>query len=83
MIRSTVSLYCKEKPFLKRAFSVRSENYTADLFEIKTKGIYPNAYKTIIKQTKKEIETARYPKLLNKVEDIDRYNVVFIGTSNW
>lgn len=54
-----------------------------DLFEIKTEGTYPDDYKPMTEQVKKEIEAGYRPKLLNKIENISQYDVVFIGSPNW
>ncbi len=54
-----------------------------DLFEIKTEGTYPDDYKPMTEQVKKEIEAGYRPKLLNKIENINQYDVVFIGSPNW
>lgn len=54
-----------------------------DLFEIKTEGTYPDDYEPMTEQVKKEIDAGYRPKLLNKVENIGQYDVIFIGSPNW
>lgn len=54
-----------------------------DLFEIKTFEPYPADYNTVLALAKKELNAAHRPKLASKVENIDAYDVVFIGYPNW
>lgn len=54
-----------------------------DLFEIKTEGTYPEEYRPMTVQAKKEIEDGYRPKLTTSVEDMAQYDTVFIGSPNW
>lgn len=54
-----------------------------DLFEIKAEGEYPKEYKPMTVQAKKEIDANFRPKLLSSVDDIKKYDVIFIGSPNW
>lgn len=54
-----------------------------DLFEIQTVQTYPASYNDLIDQAKKEINAGYKPELKNKVADISKYDVVFIGSPNW
>ena len=60
-----------------------SKNVGGDLFEIKTEGEYPQEYSAMVQQAKKEIANGYRPKLLNKVENMAQYDVIFIGSPNW
>jgi flavodoxin len=53
------------------------------IFEIVTVGPYPNNYDGVVKQAKQEQESGYKPTLKTKVENIESYNVVFIGYPNW
>lgn len=55
----------------------------ADIVEIKTVDAYPTDYQTLVDQAKKEINANYKPKLTSKVEHIDSYDVIFIGSPNW
>lgn len=59
------------------------EKIGGDLFEIKTEGSYPEEYRPMIVQAKKEIEDGYRPKLTTSVENISQYDIVFIGSPNW
>jgi flavodoxin len=54
-----------------------------DLFEIKAEGTYPESYRPMTEQAKKEINDGFRPKLLTKVENMAQYDVVFLGSPNW
>ena len=54
-----------------------------DLFEIKTTGSYPESYRPMTEQAKKEIEAGYRPELTTRVENMAQYDVVFLGSPNW
>ncbi|MGN0904042.1 MAG: flavodoxin [Alphaproteobacteria bacterium] len=54
-----------------------------DLFEIQTAQPYPEVYRALTDQAKKEIADGYRPALKNKVPDISGYDVVFVGSPNW
>lgn len=59
------------------------EKTGGDLFEIKTEGTYPDEYRPMTRQAQKEIRDGYRPKLTTAVDDIARYDVVFLGSPNW
>ncbi len=54
-----------------------------DLFEIKAEGTYPDEYRPMTEQAKKEIGAGFRPKLTTSVADMAQYDIVFIGSPNW
>ena len=54
-----------------------------DLFEIVAVSKYPHDYDETVKQARKELETSYRPQLESEVEDIESYDLVFIGYPNW
>lgn len=54
-----------------------------DLFKIETVDEYPPSYQEVLKVSKVEIENQYKPPLKKSVENIDKYDVVFVGTPNW
>lgn len=54
-----------------------------DIFEIKTEGSYPQEYRQMTQQAKKEIQDGFRPKLTTQVADISQYDIVFLGSPNW
>lgn len=54
-----------------------------DIFEIKTVTPYPDDYQQCVNIAKKEKEENARPKLAAKVENMDEYNVIFVGYPIW
>jgi len=54
-----------------------------DIFEIKTLDPYPTDYNTVVDQAKKEQKENYRPKLATKIENMDSYDVIFVGYPNW
>lgn len=53
------------------------------LFEIKPVRPYPSEYRECTVQAKKEIQEGVRPELAARVEDMGKYDVIFIGSPNW
>lgn len=53
------------------------------LFEIIPETPYPQDYNETVQQAKKEIADGFKPALKTKINDIDSYDLVFIGSPNW
>ncbi len=51
----------------------------ADEFEIKTVKPYPESYQECTEVVKKELEENARPELSSKVEDLSKYEVIFLG----
>lgn len=54
-----------------------------DIFEIQPEKPYPTDYDAVVKQAKEEISADYRPALKGKVNNLDQYDVVFVGTPNW
>lgn len=59
------------------------ENVGGDIFETKTEDAYPTDYNAVVDQAKKEKADNYRPKLATKVENMDSYDVIFLGYPNW
>ena len=59
------------------------EKVGGDIFEIVTVNPYPMDYDAVVDQAKQEQEDNYRPELATKVENMDSYDVVFIGYPNW
>ncbi|MDE6494514.1 MAG: NAD(P)H-dependent oxidoreductase [Bacteroidales bacterium] len=55
----------------------------ADLFEIKTVEAYPEEYQAVVDQAKKEIADRVRPAIQALPENLEDYDVVFVGSPNW
>jgi flavodoxin len=55
----------------------------SDVFQIKTVKSYPDDYTETTEVAKEEKRKNARPELTEKVEDMDSYDVIFIGYPNW
>jgi len=53
------------------------------LFEIKPVKAYPADYNACVDQAKKECREGFKPELAIKVDDLKKYDVIFVGSPNW
>ena len=59
-------------------------SWGADLFSIQTQERYPDTYdETIDAQGQQEQQEGARPALRSQVEDMDSYDVIFLGYPNW
>lgn len=59
------------------------EATNGDIFEIETIDTYPSEYKSTTEQAKKEIKEGYKPAIKSKVNNINDYEIVFIGSPCW
>lgn len=53
------------------------------IFEIQPEKPYPSSYNATVEQAKKEIQQGYKPPLKTKLDSIELYDTVFIGSPNW
>ncbi|MCX7796096.1 MAG: flavodoxin [bacterium] len=53
------------------------------LFEIQPEKSYPGSYNATVEQAKREIQQGYKPQLKTKIDNIELYDTVFIGSPNW
>ena len=53
------------------------------LFEIRPVKAYPSNYRACVEQARKECREGTRPALAAKVENFEKYDVIFLGTPNW
>lgn len=63
--------------------SVIGEAAVGDLFEIRTVRTYPGSHKALIDAAKEEIDSGARPALAARIENLEDYDVVFVGFPNW
>lgn len=59
------------------------KNVGGDIFRIETVDAYPSVYNDVTRQAKKELESGYRPPLKSKVQDFDRYDIIYLGSPNW
>jgi flavodoxin len=55
----------------------------ADIFEIVPVKAYPREYQACVDQAKEEINANFKPEIKGKVENIDSYDIIIVGSPNW
>jgi len=60
-----------------------AEHTGGELFHVETVTVYPDEYNDLIEVAKEEQDNDERPELASAVEDMDRYQTVFIGFPNW
>lgn len=63
--------------------SVIAENKNADIFRIEPEKPYPTEHSTLVDLASDEQQNKVRPAIKNKIENIDDYDVIFIGYPNW
>lgn len=66
----------------KIAHQIHKKNSCA-LFEIKPVNAYPDSYSDVLVQAKHEIQSGTTPLLKEKIADINKYKLIFLGYPNW
>ncbi len=59
------------------------ESIGGKICEIISVNQYPGDYDEVVEQARKELKEEYKPKLKTKVENMESYNVVFVGSPNW
>jgi flavodoxin len=59
------------------------ENVGDTIFEIQSVDLYPSDYDGVVEQAKKEMQSGYRPMLKTEIEDMESYEVVFVGYPNW
>ena len=59
------------------------ETTGGEIFEIVPVDPYPQEYNAVVEQARKELDQDYMPPLKMKVENMDSYDLVFIGYPNW
>ena len=60
-----------------------AEHTGGELFHVETVTVYPDEYNDLIEVAKEEQDNDERPELASAIEDMDRYQTVFIGFPNW
>lgn len=60
-----------------------AEETGGDLFSIKTQNKYSSDYDECLNQARKEMDNNERPALVGRVNNIDDYDVIFLGFPNW
>lgn len=54
-----------------------------DIVELEPVNPYPRSYNATVEQAKKEIQSGYKPPLKTKIDNIEQYEIIFVGSPNW
>jgi flavodoxin len=80
---SALSAYFSHSGNTREIAHLIHEGIGGDIFEIISVDPYPGDYQEVVELARKELSRDYRPRLKTKVENMDLYNVVFIGYPNW
>lgn len=82
-MHKTLIVYYSWSGNTRRVAEAIHEYVDGDMIEIEPEKPYPRSYHDVLEQARREIQSGYLPPLKMKVDNIDQYDVVFIGTPNW
>lgn len=79
----TLVAYFSHSGNTRRAAEQIQQRIGGDIFEIRAVDAYPSQYGAVVDQAKREQQANLRPELTGKVQNMDSYDVIFIGYPNW
>lgn len=83
MERKILIAYYSHSSHTKKIASMIQHKVGGTLCEIQPEVANPTLYHSIVEQAKQEIQRGFYPPIKSKIENIEAYDTIFIGTPNW
>jgi flavodoxin len=77
-----IAYFSHSENTLKMAKMIHNE-VGGTLFEIQPEVAYPSSYNDVLEQAKKEIQANYKPALKSKIDHIELYDTIFVGSPNW
>ncbi|NMR33232.1 flavodoxin [Chryseobacterium aquaticum] len=81
--KKVLIVYLSRTENTKTVAEIIYKNTGGDLVELELQNPYPENYKAIVEKVSKENESGFLPSLKTKIDDIDKFDVVFIGFPTW
>lgn len=79
----TLVVYFSRSGNTRRMAQMIGEATGGELFEIRMNNPYPETYQQVVDQSRGEVASGYCPPLATRVENIDDYDVVFVGYPVW
>ena len=83
MPKKALVVYYSHSGNTEKAAKAISRIIDGTLFEIQPEAPYPKNYNIVVEQAKKEIKADFHPPLKTKIDSLESYDTVFIGSPNW
>lgn len=81
--KKTLVVYYSYTDDTRRLANMIHETVGGDVFEIQPLELYPSDYDAAFAQGRKEVEERFKPPLKNKIENIDEYSTIYVGSPIW
>lgn len=81
--KNVLIVYLSRTKNTKTIADIIHQNIGGSLVELELQNPYPEYYKAIVDQVAKENETNFLPPLKTKIDDIEKYDVIFLGFPTW
>ncbi|TZF98677.1 flavodoxin (plasmid) [Chryseobacterium panacisoli] len=81
--KNVLIVYLSRTKNTKTIADIIHQNIGGTLIELALQNPYPKDYKAIVDQVAKENETNFLPPLKTKIENIEKYDVIFLGFPTW
>ncbi|REC52996.1 flavodoxin [Chryseobacterium piscium] len=81
--KKVLIVYLSRTKNTKAVAEIIQKNVGGDLIELELQNPYPENYKATVDQVAKENETGFLPLLKTKINNIEKYDVVFVGFPTW
>ncbi|NMB46035.1 MAG: flavodoxin [Firmicutes bacterium] len=83
MDRNILIVYYSRSANTEKIAQLIQQKIGGTLCEIEPELAYPASYNAVVEQAKKEIQAGFRPELKTKIEHIESYDTVFVGSPNW
>lgn len=81
--KNILIVYVSRTKNTKTIADIIHQNTGGTLIELELQNPYPEDYKAIVDQVAKENDTNFLPLLKTKIDDIEKYDVIFLGFPTW
>ena len=81
--KNVLIVYLSRTKNTKTVAEIIHQRIGGKLVELELKNPYPENYQEIVAQVSKENETGFLPPLKTKIENIEKYDAIFIGFPTW
>ena len=81
--KKTLIVYYSRSGNTRQIVGQIQKSIQADTVELQTVYPYPTEYRPMTQQAKKELEGGYRPPLSTKIDNIEKYDVIIIGSPNW
>ncbi|MEM0152856.1 MAG: flavodoxin [Ignisphaera sp.] len=83
MVDQTLIVYYSWSGNTRKVARIIHEIVGGDIVELEPEEPYPKSYNATLERAKREIQSGYRPPLKTKIEKIETYGTVFIGSPNW